>query len=136
MVALIPVRAVEDKITNSVQDFVRRNIVSVEQLEILLLLFAERERDWSAAEVNSQIRSQESSVSKWLTVLASIGLVARVAETDRYKFAASSAGIEQQTAALAQLYKDFRVRIIELIYSRPGSQLRDFSNAFNLRKPL
>jgi hypothetical protein len=126
---------VESKLPTTVKDFVIQHITSVEELEILLFLHAERQRSWSVAEVNAQLRSQESSVAKWLALLANIKLVTCTSgATARYQFPGDSETLAEQTAAVAAVYNDFRVRIIELIYSKPADQLLNFSNAFNLRK--
>jgi hypothetical protein len=128
---------VESKIPTTVREFVMRYITSVEELEILLLLYTERHRDWSVTEVNTRIRSQESSVANWLAVLASLKLISPTSgNADRYQFAPESESLLEQTGAVAAVYNDFRVRIIELIYSRPSEQLLNFANAFNLRKRL
>ena len=74
----------ESDLPSHVRAFIGRHVASLEELEVLLLLFEQRERDWSAAEINEQLRSQESSIAKWLEALVASGLV--VADGERHRF--------------------------------------------------
>jgi predicted transcriptional regulator len=128
---------VDRQLSKTVQDFVTQHIVSVEELELLLVFQAERERQWSVAELNTRIRSQEASVANRMAALVDRGLVARVeGAVERYRFAPATPLLEQQVAALAADYGEWRIRIVELIYSKPTDQLRKFAGAFNLKKHL
>jgi hypothetical protein len=113
--------------------FITRHIVSVEELEVLLLLYEGKERDWSAAEINERLRSQETSIGKWLDVLTSLKLAQRTAD-GRYRFAPASDELARDTAALAEAYRERRIKVIELIFAKPAANLLEFVRAFELRK--
>jgi hypothetical protein len=91
-----------------------------------------RNRDWDAGEINARLRSQENSITKWLGALVSLGIAART--ENRYRFAPSSEKLAHETAALAETYRERRIKIIELIFSKPNENLLDFIRAFELRK--
>lgn len=125
-------RGMESELSPSARDFVTRHIVSLEELEVLLLLQDEKERDWSAAEINGRLRSQQSSIEKWLEALVSLRLAARA--NDRFRFAPASEELAQGAAAVAEAYRERRLKVIELIFSKPDESLLTFIRAFDLRK--
>jgi hypothetical protein len=123
---------VQSDLPPSTRDFIIRHIVSVEELEVLLLLHEGKDRDWSPAEINDRLRSQESSIGKWLEALVSLGLAERA--SGRYRFAPASEELRRETAAIADAYRERRIKVIELIFSKPSENLLDFIRAFELRK--
>jgi hypothetical protein len=124
---------VQSDLPPNIRDFISRHIVSLEELEILLLLYEGKEWDWSPAEINQRLRSQETSIKKWLETLASLGLASQTA--GRYRFAPASEHLERETAAVAEAYRERRIKVIELIFSRPSEDLMQFLRAFELRRP-
>jgi hypothetical protein len=122
-----------DDITPAIDEFVARYITSIETLEVLLLLFQSKERAWTAEEVQGQIRSSVSSVTKNLRHLVTAQLVNENA--GRFQYRSRSATIDAQIATLGEAYRSRRVSIIELIYRERVDPLRSFSDAFKLRNP-
>ena len=57
----------EGELSSEVTGFIARHIVSVEELEVLLLLHNEPGRDWTIAEINARLRSQEASMKNGST---------------------------------------------------------------------
>jgi hypothetical protein len=124
---------VQSDLPPDVRDFITRHIVSVEELEILLLLQEGKERDWSPAEINARLRSQEVSIRKWLDALAALQLARRTVG-GRYQFAPASDRLATDAMALADAYRERRIKVIELIFSKPTEKLLEFVRAFELRK--
>lgn len=106
--------------------------MSVEQLEVLLVLHAEQNRAWSAAEINERLRSQEPSIAKWLEALVALKLVSLV--EGRHRYAPGSEELAARVASLANAYRERRIKVIELIFSKPNETLLSFARAFQLRK--
>jgi hypothetical protein len=123
---------VDPDIPPSVRDFISRHIVSLEELEILLILQEGKEREWTAAEINERLRSQELSIGKWLEALVSLGLAAKTG--GRFRFAPASEDLASQVAGLGDAYRERRIKVIELIFSKPNENLLNFVRAFDLRK--
>lgn len=123
---------VQSELPPHTRDFIARHIVSVEELEILLMLHEGRDRDWKPAEINDRLRSQESSIAKWLDTLVSLRLAAQTG--GRYRFAPASEELARDTAAVAEAYRERRIKVIELIFSQPSESLLNFVRAFDLRK--
>src|SRR3954451_7900715 len=98
-------------------DIVRRliaeHIVSVEQLEVLLLLRSRPERSWTGQQASEQVRSGADSVARRLTDLCKRGFLAPEGAGYRY-----SPPPERVAAldALARAYAERRHQVIELIF--------------------
>jgi hypothetical protein len=118
-------------ISDPVRQFIARDIVSIEQLEILLLLREQRARAWSPAEVNDRIQSSLPSVSDRLADLARRGLLRR--DDDRFRYDAA-ADQDVIIAELAGEYRDRRYSVIDLIFSKGSDKLKVFADAFRVKK--
>ena len=122
----------DNDLPSEVRDFIAQNIVSLEQIEVLLWLFRCRDRDWSASEINAQLRSQESSIAKWLRLLVALHLAREV--DGRYQFFPATAELDENTALLSLNYRMRSVRIIQLIYAKPNANLTSFAKAFEFKR--
>jgi hypothetical protein len=111
--------------------FIDRYIESVEHLEILLLLSGEP-RDWSPAEIFQKIQSSRASVEQRLQSLAHAGLL--VSNGGKYRFNPRDEEMRCAVVDLAEAYRDWRVRVIEAIYTRKTDAVQSFADAFNLRR--
>jgi hypothetical protein len=121
-----------DSIPDEVRCFILDHIVSVEQMETLLLLRAERHRDWTATQVAMELRTSALSAGNWLTDLERRGLLVGVGA--HYRFAPITNALEVSVEGLSRIYPERRVTVIELIFSKPNDVIRTFAEAFKLRK--
>jgi hypothetical protein len=123
------------KIPDEVHRLIVEHIPSVERLEILLLLFDGRKHEWTAREVEEQIRSAPESVAQNLEALVASGLC--VASTDKAKvrYQPAAEALDAAVTELALVYRTRRVAVIEMIYSERKSGVHSFSDAFKLKKP-
>lgn len=118
-----------NELSQNLVRFLLEYIHSVEQLEVLLLLRDQKEREWTAQEVNDTICSDVDSIKRRLRQLQDIELVA-VTQSDCFRYADQSLENELIVEELASAYRERRTRIIELIYSKSKRDLYNFSNAF------
>jgi hypothetical protein len=128
-------RGLAQEFDPNVRNFIDNAIDSVEQLEILLQLYEIRPHSKTAREINDQLQSNLKSVETRLKGLCDQGLLK--CDVDRYVYFDSSPEVTEVLSNLADLYKHRRIRVIELIFSkpaRPRDKFRDFSEAFILRK--
>jgi hypothetical protein len=116
-----------------VQRFLHQNIDSVEQLEVLLLLWRTPERGWSADEVATAVYSHPSSVVRRLALLLGQGLL-REREQGCYQYAPRTAELHHTVTRLDHAYRERRVAVITLIASKPIENVRAFSDAFRIRR--
>jgi predicted ArsR family transcriptional regulator len=114
-----------------VKRLVRDCIDSVEQLEMLLFLRAEAEKDWTADELAGSLYIQAASARNRLESLRDEGLVAASPDKPpRYRYAPKAPGLSSAVDALADAYKVRRVGVINLILEKPMDHIRSFSDAF------
>lgn len=114
----------------SFRKFVRENIASVEQVDVLLLLHARPDRAWRVAEISKELASTESSIVRRVAVLSRRRLAARDPD-GRYRYLSS----EATNALVEELQSHYTVRptrLIDLIYSQRTNALEAFSDAFLL----
>lgn len=120
-----------------IRRFLSSHVDSVEQLEVLLLLRSAPDREWSVDEVNRELGSSISSIRTRLAVLASKGfLTAREGDgLQLYRYSPPSSAERGVIDELALAYKERRLAVINLIYTRPESDAVYFADAFKITHP-
>jgi hypothetical protein len=116
-----------------VHQFLHQNIESVEQLEVLLLLWGRPERGWTADDVANAIYSHPSSVVRRLRMLLGQGLL-REREVGCFQYAPRTPELHETVTRLNHTYRERRVAVITLIASKPIDNVRAFSDAFRIRR--
>jgi hypothetical protein len=119
-------------IPESILSFLSRSMDSVEGLEILFLLYAAREREWTADEITAELRSSVLAVQDRLDGLERSGLIRR-AEGGKCRFDESS----PDAALVPELHALFAKRpftIMNLILKNPTDKIRTFADAFRLKR--
>ena len=114
-----------------VRSLLDSTITSVEQLELLLLLHREPGRAWTAIAAGRAVHTSEHSAGIRLAELAARG-VAR--ETPEGFVLADDRELGQAVRVLERLYATHRVKIISRIFAKPPDAVRDFADAFRLRR--
>jgi hypothetical protein len=121
----------ESNIRADVVQLIARHIRSIEQLEILLLLYRQGQ-PWSAEEVSRELRSSAMSAAHYLEIQTTEGLLAR-SGPDRFIFQPADPRITEVVEQLAEFYKERPLRVIDAIYGSRGS-VSEFADAFRLRR--
>jgi predicted transcriptional regulator len=129
----------KDGIPDDVRRFVLRHIGSVEMLNVLMLLFKQPDRTWTATEVGNELRTNEWSADLQLQALAARQLVrGSTGAPPRYQ---ADRHYATEVATVSRTYEERRVAIITLIYSRPEDVVDEpvdpvqaFADAFKIRK--
>lgn len=85
--------------------------------------------------VNVELRSSELSAEKYLLSLCSHGLIERIdGKPVRYAFHTRNSELAEVVAELAETYQGWKFAVIQLIFDKPSLDLRDFADAFKLKK--
>lgn len=114
--------------------FIRAYIDSVGQLEILLLLHASALEAFSPQQINEKLRSNLDFVQHGLQLLGAKGLVKEEEErVGHYRYAPKSEELGNAVDSLAECYANYRVRVIDAIYS-PRDPMQSFSDAFRIKR--
>lgn len=118
-----------------VRRLITHHIESVEQLEILLLLYQQPERTWSREAVARELRLAPGSAAERLEGMLQDGLLRRQGDGQgEYQYAPRSPELDEAVRGLAAEYTLRRVTVINLIYSKPIDRIRTFADAFRLKK--
>jgi hypothetical protein len=120
----------DESLPLAVVDFLARHIATVEELEILLLLAKENGRAKSLEEVYQVIKSSRASIEQGMAKFAAAGLVTIHNAT----FSISPVATNSPLPEIARCYREMPVRVIGAIYQRPRDAVRDFADAFKLRR--
>jgi hypothetical protein len=129
-------RSVTDAaLTERVQGFLMAHIDSIEKLEVLLLLRARTEREWTASEVALELRINEESAAARLDDLTASGmLIADGGKPERYRYSPIRSDDVRAIAELAAAYAARRVSVITFIFTKPQNRVQGFADAFLLKK--
>ena len=122
-----------DKIPTEVRKLIREHIVSVDQLEVLLLLHKTAGREWTPRAVADELRTNPQMAGDRLSDLSYRGfLVMTDPQRFTYVFQPADSSMARAVGELASIYPTFRHRIIELIFTRPEESILSFADAFKL----
>lgn len=118
-----------------VRRFILDNLGSVEELEVLLMLRGAPEKNWSAAEVGQALYTSPAGAAMRLADLHAHGLLALIEGPEKlYCFRPARADMPVLINQLADLYKQRRVSVINLIYSKPSDKVQALADAFKFRQ--
>ena len=122
-----------DDLPPALKQFVEQHIESVPQLEALLLLRRDPQRGWTAAEIAKELYVPENASATLLVDLARRGFVA-AAPDGRSVYRSRSEEENKLIDELAEVYRQRRVAVISLIYSKPLNKVQTFADAFRFSK--
>jgi hypothetical protein len=126
----------EKGLPKDLQDFLLQHISSVVQLELLLLVHGSAPRTWTREQIARELRIDPSWAETQARDLCNRGLLECMENPDptQYRFEPAAEVLREAVQRLADAYEDRRVSIISFIYSRPPDQLKQFADAFRIRK--
>jgi hypothetical protein len=129
------------ELPSDVQTLLRDHIESYEQLEVLLILRADRGTSWTEETLSPRLHLAASLVRAALDGLDSAGFVeARVHGSERrYSYLCQNDNVEATIGRLAAAYREYPIPIIKLMSANAierlrTAALRTFADAFILRK--
>jgi len=125
----------DETIPQNVRALITDFVDSVVHLEILLLISRNPQEAFSAEAVGKKLGIRPDWAEADLGVLASRGLLEASGEAPRvYRYAPRTEELRAAIGGLDLAYQQRRVSVINLIFAKPIDRLRDFADAFRLRK--
>ena len=122
-------------VPDDVRAFIGKYIGSVQQLEVLLCICKEQQREWTAEEISRKLRINTTSVSNRMLNLWTKRLLDVKEEPVRtFRYRPQEKKRDETIRKLAEIYEKNQMAILELIYSKTENDLRSFSDAFRLKK--
>ena len=124
-----------EPLADELRAFIAGHIRSVRALELLLLMQAGSAREWTAQALSDELRATHAWAAEELQFLASRGLLVQVDPVAfGYRFSPNRPELGSAVAALATLYPVRPDAIFQAIYAAPRESIRNFADAFRLRK--
>jgi hypothetical protein len=118
-------------IPEDVQRFIMTSIASVPHLEALLLIRAEREKEWDAARIAHRLYIAEKSAADILVDLAAAAFLAVEGDPVGASYRPEAAGQAEMVDRVAAAYARDLVEVTNLIHRKAA---RAFADAFRIRK--
>ena len=124
-----------DSIPNDLKQFILERIESVAYLEALLLLRSKPDAPWSCEAVANRLYIDQKQTAELLARLGADGFVMVAGKEDPvYRYQPATPHMQQMVDSLAEFYGKHLVPITNLIHSKPKNRVREFADAFRLRK--
>jgi hypothetical protein len=125
----------EYPIPNDVRQFILESIDSIAQLEALLLLRGSPNEEWGAQKVAKRLYISEQEATSLLARLSAEGLTAFSNDKQPLcRYQPNSDDLALIVDRLAETYSKHLVPVTNLVHSKPRTRVREFADAFNLRK--
>jgi hypothetical protein len=127
---------VVDRLPHEVTRFISKHIHGFSQLELLLHLHGQPEREVTIDVVAREQRMAEDQAAGLLHDLHSRGLLVTSDHEGKrsYRYEPRSRELARQVDALAKTFPTYRHAIVQLIFSKPAESVTNFAEAFRLRK--
>lgn len=114
------------------EEFIKTQIESVDQLRTLLLLRMESRTEWEAMSVAGKLYLQPPLVVSVLNGLVAKGLVVCSGEPLRYRYHPQTPELAELVEELAALDREHPVTLINMIYDQ-AKGIQAFADAFKLK---
>jgi hypothetical protein len=125
-----------ERFPDEMRQFLDGTIESIDQLEILRLAGEDPSREWTAAALAAEVQADPATTATDVAALRSRGLLA--AETRGpdvvCRYAPATPVLGDLAGRLLALYRERPVSMIKLVAARARDPLRNFADAFRLRK--
>jgi hypothetical protein len=116
-----------------VRRFILTSVPSVPYLEAVLLLRAQPQKEWDAAELARRLYVPERTGAELLGLLGSSGIGQPVGESGALRYAPPGE-LADLVDRLAHAYSANLVAVTDLIHSRIDRRAQQFADAFRFRK--
>ena len=120
------------KIPDDVRRFIQANIHSIAQLEALLIVHEHPDTEWTVEAMSARLYIPIEEASAILSRLTDNGLV--ISHEARFKYHPESDDLGRMVDRLAEAYAKHLIPVTILIHSKQGVRIREFPDAFDLRK--
>lgn len=122
-------------VPEEVRRFLSVNIDSIAQLEALLLLWRDIEQKLTAGAIAERLYINLVDAEALLNKLVSRGLIlADGSGPPVFRFNSNNQELVHDVQRVAQVYAKYLIPITNFIHQKPSQGLRDFADAFKLKK--
>lgn len=123
----------DHSIPKDIRIFLTDCIETVSQLELLFLIFENKNTHWSAEAISKELRTHPAMAAKQMEILVSKRIL-KLEDDLSYSYAPESQQLQDNITELYKLYHERPVAIVTYIYTRPEDKLKGFADAFKFKK--
>ena len=120
----------DDPIPEDVRRLLSRHFGSLSELEVFIVLVRDQ-RVWQPADIGRQMVINTDHARLMLEALARTPLVSN--DGSGYVFSPKRGKDREAAELIPSLYETYRLRIMDIVLSRPSDQVQDFADAFRVR---
>lgn len=124
----------EPQFTRELRELIDHHLGSIDEIEVLLALFAKRGELMAASAVGAAAQKPESVVREHLKQLAERGFVVHHESEDAYSYPMRTGEVDDAIEQLSRMYHQRPVTLIKALYDRPSIAVLSFADAFRLRR--
>jgi hypothetical protein len=120
---------------DDVSRFLDENVESIDQLEILRLLWESPGTEWTETSLAGEVQTQPKDVAAHLAALSARGLLHAEPRGAGWvcRYGPHDARRDELLRKVLQLYRERPVSMIKLVAARAKNPLRNFADAFRVR---
>jgi hypothetical protein len=123
----------DDVIPSAVMRLIAEHLDSIPELEAVLLIREHDAHEWTPDEAGRRLYVSTTVASYILERLRDGGFV--IEGDSGYRYHPQSDELADAVNQLAAAYRRHLVRITQIVHSKPSQSVRDFADAFRIRKP-
>jgi hypothetical protein len=124
----------DEDVPSVVRELIADRLDSIPELEAVLLLREESTRTWTPEEAGKRLYVSTTVAAHILQQLHVRGLLLK--DEEAYRYGPESEALTAAVTQLAVSYSRNLIKVTHIVHSKPSQSVRDFANAFRLRKPL
>ena len=124
----------EPEFTRALRDLIDHHLGSIDEIEVLLAVFARRGEPMSAASVATAAQKSVPLASEHLQALAGRGFLVHHESENAYSYPLRAAEVDHAIEQLSRMYHQRPVTLIKALYDRPSTAVLSFADAFRLRR--
>ena len=113
--------------------FIQLRLSSLWAVELMLTMMAQSGRDWDVDALVRELRASEPLIKGLLDRFQQAGLVARN-DGGTWRWQPASAEIVDLSRRTAEAHAVTPFAVVKVLAEAPGDRLREFADAFRLRK--
>jgi len=115
-----------------VRRLIAERIDSVPELEAILLLRGDGARTWRIDEVGQRLYVSTAVAGHILSTIAARGFCAR--DNEQYRYAPETVELADVVDQLSAAYASDLIGITNMLHAKPGPSIREFADAFRMRR--
>lgn len=121
-------------IPRETQTFIRTRISSIHQLEALLWVRDNQDRPLTPAILAREERLESTMAEDLIAGFAKAGFLSGPDGEGAYRYDPAPPELGAQLDKLAEVYRTYRVSVINFVFSMPSGSVQSFADAFRIRK--